>query len=221
MNFKILTVANTKILKGEKRGYKTFGIHFAPAKLSGHNVCPFASKGCSAACLNMAGMGKFSNVQSARIKKTKWFFENRADFLKTLDFEIKYAALLAEYEGLIPVFRLNLTSDVKFEDYGIIQSFPQYQFYDYTKNPQRILKNQLKNYHLTFSRSESNDNLCKKILKEGFNVAMVFNEIPKDYWGFPVVDGDSDDLRFLDQKNVIVGLTPKGPAKKDNSGFVI
>ncbi len=221
MDFKILTLANTKIVKGEKRGYKTFGIHFAPSNLSGYVTCPFASKGCAAACLNTAGMGKFPNVQAARIRKTKWFFENRADFLKRLKFEIKYAALLAEYEDLTPVFRLNLTSDIAWEKYNIIQKFPQYTFYDYTKIPQRILNNGLHNYHLTFSRSESNDKYCQQILTAGFNIAIVFEEIPKSYWDFPVISGDNDDLRFTDPKNVIVGLTPKGRAKKDNSNFVI
>jgi len=28
-------------------------------------------------------------------------------------------------------------------------------------------------------------------------------------------------MRFLDESNVVVGLTAKGPAKKDYSGFVI
>jgi hypothetical protein len=35
------------------------------------------------------------------------------------------------------------------------------------------------------------------------------------------VDGDEDDLRFLDPNNVVVGLVEKGLAKKDNTGFVI
>ena len=38
--------------------------------------------------------------------------------------------------------------------------------------------------------------------------------------GRKVIDGDKHDLRFLDEKNVIVGLIAKGEAKKDISGFV-
>jgi hypothetical protein len=38
--------------------------------------------------------------------------------------------------------------------------------------------------------------------------------------GMSVVDGDADDLRFLDGRGVVVGLKAKGPAKKDTSGFV-
>jgi hypothetical protein len=36
------------------------------------------------------------------------------------------------------------------------------------------------------------------------------------YEGFPVIDGDVNDLRFLDPKGVVVGLKAKGDAKKDD-----
>jgi hypothetical protein len=36
-----------------------------------------------------------------------------------------------------------------------------------------------------------------------------------------VIDGDANDLRFLDPTGVIVGLKAKGAAKKDTSGFVV
>ena len=39
--------------------------------------------------------------------------------------------------------------------------------------------------------------------------------------GFPVIDGDDTDVRFMDPVGVWVGLSPKGKAKKDKSGFVI
>jgi hypothetical protein len=78
---KLLTTANTKIRKGEKLGYQTFGIHLAPASLSGFNVCKDASAGCAAACLNTAGMGVYSTVQSARIAKTKLFFKDKNLFM--------------------------------------------------------------------------------------------------------------------------------------------
>jgi hypothetical protein len=35
-----------------------------------------------------------------------------------------------------------------------------------------------------------------------------------------VFNGDDSDLRFLDPKNVIVGLYAKGKAKSDTTGFV-
>ena len=39
--------------------------------------------------------------------------------------------------------------------------------------------------------------------------------------GLPVVSGDKDDLRFQDPPRHVVGLTAKGQAKKDTSGFVV
>ena len=56
----------------------------------------------------------------------------------------------------------------------------------------------------------------------GMNVAAVFREyIPATWNGFTVVDGDENDLRFLDPQGVIVGLVEKGKAKQDSSGFVL
>jgi hypothetical protein len=36
-----------------------------------------------------------------------------------------------------------------------------------------------------------------------------------------VIDGTETDLRFLDEKGVVVGLLAKGKAKKDVSGFTV
>jgi hypothetical protein len=60
------------------------------------------------------------------------------------------------------------------------------------------------------------------MLKLGWNVAAVFrNEIPSEWNGYPVIDGDESDTRFLDPQGVIVGLKAKAKAKKDKTGFVI
>jgi hypothetical protein len=127
---------------------------------------------------------------------------------------------------MTPCVRLNGTSDLPWHNIGdIMQSFPEIQFYDYTPNANRMiqfLKGELpSNYHLTFSRKENNEALCDLILSMGGNVAMVFDKVPKKFKGYKVIDGDESDLRFLDEKNVIVGLKAKGKGKKDTSGFVI
>ena len=44
--------------------------------------------------------------------------------------------------------------------------------------------------------------------------------IPISFRGLPTVDGDKNDLRFLDPKGVAVALYAKGKAKHDTSGFV-
>jgi hypothetical protein len=46
-------------------------------------------------------------------------------------------------------------------------------------------------------------------------------EKPKTFLGLKVIDGDTHDMRFLDEDNVVVGLKAKGKAKTDYSGFVI
>jgi hypothetical protein len=228
---KLLTTANAKIRKGEKLGFQTFGIHLAPANLSGFNVCKDASAGCAASCLNTAGMGAFSNVQLARIEKTRLFFKDKALFMSQLIKEISSAVKSAQKKNLVSTFRLNLTSDlpwekIKLNGKNIFEMFPDCQFYDYTKTPERMtsfLAGEMpKNYHLTFSRSENNGAIAESILKSGGNVAMVFRKtLPPSYLGAEVVNGDETDLRFLDGKGKIVGLVEKGKAKKDESGFVI
>ena len=104
---------------------------------------------------------------------------------------------------------------------NVMEMFPSVQFYDYTKIPNRY--NVPSNYHLTFSRSETNDQdiLWTDYTVMRHNVAVVFDTIPATYRGIPVVDGTLDDLRFLDPQNVVVGLKANGKGKKDQSGFVI
>lgn len=227
----LLNSGNSKTRKGEKKGFTTYGLHLAPAKLSGFNVCKDASKGCAAACLNTAGRGKMTMVQTARIKKTLFFFQDKQGFLSELWKEAAKSIKSAARKNMTPCFRLNLTSDlpwekIKFNGQSIFEAFPQVTFYDYTKSPERMtafLAGDLpKNYHLTFSRSESNGSLSESFLASGGNVAMVFRKsLPDTFKGFRVVDGDETDLRFLDGKGVVVGLKEKGLAKKDETGFVL
>jgi len=219
---KLLSTANPKIQKGTKLGYLSFILHLAPADLSGRNTCPKATEGCRAACLNTAGRGGMfrrgettNKIQEARKRKTRYFFEDREGFLRDLESDIHKGIRQAHRLGLKPVFRLNGTSDIAWEKYGIIQKFPDVQFYDYTKILGRKVQG-LKNYHLTFSRAESNDADVGRAIMEGMNVAVVYDEIPKG-----VYSADDTDLRFLDPKVQIIGLKAKGRARKDTSGFVI
>jgi len=229
MMFKLLSTANPKIQKGTKLGYLSFILHLAPSDLSGKNTCPKATKGCIAACLNTAGRGgmfkKGENtnvIQKARIRKTVAFFFDREQFMKDLYQDIVKAKKFAEKQGLIPVFRLNGTSDLSWEKYtvgssdmNLFQLFPTVQFYDYTKVLGRKVS-QYPNYHLTFSKADGNDADVAAALEQGMSVVAVYDEIPA---GVP--SADETDLRFLDAKGVMLGLKAKGRAKKDYSGFVI
>ena len=227
--FKLLSTANPKIQKGTKLGYLSFILHLAPADLSGRETCPKRTAGCTSACLNTAGRGGMfkrgentNMIQKARIRKTKYFFDNREQFMFELYHDIIKAKKFAEKQGLIPVFRLNGTSDLSWEKYevgttglNLFQLFPTVQFYDYTKVLGRKVS-QYPNYHLTFSKADGNDADVAEALMQGMSVVAVYDEIPA---GVP--SADETDLRFLDPKGVMLGLKAKGRAKKDYSGFVI
>ena len=222
---KLLTIDNAKTTKGEKLDILTGILYLAPAKISGYEVCPQRSIGCTLACLYTAGMGIFSNVQKARINKTKLFFEDRAEFLKQLRKDIVALEKKAMKLGMKPAIRLNGTSDINWVRFDIMKDFLNVQFYDYTKVVKNLTKS-IPNYNITFSRNEANDDDCIEALKKGFNVAVVFStkkgeELPVRWQNYPVVDGDETDVRFLDNSGSIVGLRAKGQAKKDMLGFVI
>jgi hypothetical protein len=234
--FALLSTSNTKTLKGEDKGYITFILHLAPSKLSGFNVCAAASPECIVLCLNTAGHGGMfkkgtntNHVQEARIRRTRLYFTDREFFLKDLVKDIEKAITYADSIGFIPCFRLNGTSDLLWENIAVVRNgveypnvmtaFPTTMFYDYRKVNK--IPN-IPNYHITFSRSEINEDIAINVLHAGFNVAVVFEKtLPPTWNGFTVVSGDNDDLRFLDPVNVVVGLTAKGRAKKLIGGFVV
>jgi len=232
---KLLSYSNVKTIKGEKLGVKTAILYLAPGSISGVNLCGFASKGCLKSCIYLQGKGKFSNVQKARIAKTHLFLSDRKAFVEMLKKDILAHIRKSKKENMLPAVRLNGTSDIAWENQkgedgkNLMESFPDVQFYDYCKSPFRALKmSQGKlptNYHLTFSRSESNQTWVDK-MPMGISIAMVFSTkkgeaLPLEYQGRKVVDGDESDARFLDEKGTIVGLRAKGSGKQDKSGFVI
>lgn len=225
---KLLSKGNTNA-KTSKNEMETYILYLAPADTIGKvNLCPFASKGCMEGCLYTAGRGAFTNVQQARINKTKFWADDRLGFYIQLTRELLEIQARANKMNKKIAVRLNGTSDVDHLDLlnrlGGIDwlSSKWLMFYDYTKNPNMIKKYMGTNYHLTFSRSEENHGIAMTLLREGGNVAMVFaNEVPVEYSGFKVINGDATDLRINDERNVIVGLKAKGKAKKDVSGFVI
>lgn len=225
--------SDAKTPKGESFGYLTGILYLAPAKLSGFEVCPWRTEGCTEACLNTSGRGKFESTQQARIRKTRWFFSRRDDFMRTLNNDLRRLSLDADIANLKPCARLNATSDIAWElgqrseqEKSIIQQHPSIEFYDYTKSVgrvRRMLAGEFpKNYRLTFSHSGENLNDCLDVLARGGNVAVVFGGTMPTHWhGHRVIDGDIHDLRFLDERGTVVGLKPKGKAKQDASGFVV
>lgn len=214
--------ADAKTTKGSKNGYLTGILYLAPSNISGINTCPSASKGCSEACLFEAGRGVMYPVFRARVIKTLAFYLDPSRFEASINESIRQLKVKAKNKGMIPIVRLNGTSDILWEKRTkVIQSHPDIQFYDYTKIASRFKTVLPPNYDLTFSLHETNKNQALDVLGLGGRVAVVFrDEPPVSFWGVDVVNGDQNDLRFLDAGNVIIGLKAKGPAKTDFSGFV-
>lgn len=227
---KLLSQGNSNA-KTKKNYRPTKILYLHPSVVDGKDMCPYASEGCRASCLNTAGRGVFKTVQAARLRRTQFYVSNRVTFYNQLQKEITN---FAKYHKDEVAIRLNGTSDQPFVETLIVaqmRSIPSNViFYDYTKNYKkagtRILPSGHK-YVVTFSYSEKDgsETQAKNVLDNGGTVAVVFDELPETWWGYPVVDGDSrDDLMVDIMPNIggiILGLKAKGKARYENTGFVI
>ena len=229
--------SSSKMAKGLKYNESTYIIYLAPAKSSGYEVCPMRTDESTTACLNESGRNKIdihkNQINQARIKKTKLFFEDREFFMGWLIYEIGKEKEKAERSGLRFSVRLNGTSDLdpttfKLDNKNILEWFPDVSFYDYTKVSKRFrLLEKYSNYDLTYSFSGYNMMDCINLLKDGKGrVAMVFEgkQLPTKWSGYDVIDGDAYDMRYLDEQNVIVGLKFKKVRNKidtANNKFII
>ena len=234
---------SAKMLHSKKESHQyTYIIYLAPAKESGYQVCPNATKECKMGCLATSGHAGMElqagtdRIKNARIKKTRLFFEHNEFFMEWVIEEIKKARAKAQKDGFYFSVRLNGTSDIDwqnamFKGYNLFQIFPDVQFYDYTKSVKKYI-NKPDNYHLTFSYTGRNWDKCKALLEDGNNVAIVFNVkseklLPAMYKGYQVINGDLTDYRINDAKGIIVGLKWKHIGNKEaekqvlNSVFVV
>ncbi len=187
-------------------------------------------------------------VRQSRERKARYFMQQRKAYMREMLIHIARNVRTARRKGLTLAVRPNGSTDTRYEGlyvivdsefaaylslisglvvtagtHTIFSAFPTIQFLDYTKNPHRFNKPLPANYHLTFSRSETNESDALAILARGFNVAIPFHgDKPTTWNGYRVIDGDEHDLRFLDPANVVVALSPKGnKAKRDHRGFII
>lgn len=177
---------------------------------------------------------------NARDRRTALYAADQEHFLDLLRCDLRLLREDARREGLTPAVRLNGTSDIRWETLhrDLLAAFEnEIEFYDYTRLPSRVRQFLLGrrglsdfpfNYHLTFSLSETNAAEARSLLAEGAGVAVVFwPSLPETYWGYPVIDGDKHDARFLDDEEAptrggyVVGLRAKGIAREDLSGFVV
>lgn len=224
-----------KAIKARAFGYMNAINYMAPADTAGvGDMCPWSSVACRALCLGehsgqaaMHAEGKDNACLRSRKAKTVMFMRARATFMRELHAGIGRAARKAKREGLKLCVRLNGATDLNW--IAVIKAYPDIQFVDYTKSVARALAHAAgklpANYHVTFSYSGENAHDCERVLAAGGNIAVVFSgAFPAAFMGYPVIDGDKSDLRHLDARNVVVGLSPKGnKAKRDGVklGFVV
>jgi hypothetical protein len=214
----------------------TYAIYLSPSNLSGYNVCSHSTKECRMGCLNTsgrAGIEEFSGktmIHDCRVKKTKLFFEHTEFFMQWAIAEIKFYQRKAIKDGFFFSVRLNATSDINWQTVlidgkNIFQLFPEISFYDYTKNFMKF-ESKPANYHLTYSFTGRNTEICKQLLSQGFNVAVVFkvkheSELPTQFLGYQVINGDLTDYRIADAKGIIVGLKWKRIANRINEAKIL
>lgn len=239
----LLTQSNAKTIKGEKYGWETSILYLAPANLSGTNVCKFSTAECREACLNTAGRGAFTSIQTSRLNKTRWMLEEPESFYAQLAKEVDRLSSFSRTPNI--AVRLNGTSDIwNGHMESIIADNPFVQFYDYTKDIKRMrdfmFGKMPHNYHLTYSFGGGKQSLdfCDVVVQSGFNVAVVFDggkqeSLTKHWRSYDVLDGDIHDLRFLDDvrlyapekverarkwmtepEGFVIGLRAKGKARK-------
>ncbi len=217
------TGSDAKTVKGEKWNILTGVQYLTPAKGSGVQLCAMAGlAGCERPCLNISGRAEaFADILAWRLRKTLMFTQHTEAYLDLFENDVRRVIRAAERKNMVPAIRANGTSDVQWEKYGLPQLFPDTTFYDYTKIGGRKVPD---NYDLTLSYSEVSEAYVKYFAKHAENMrwAVVFGGgFPKEFKGRRVVRGDDNDLRFLDDQDVVVALKPKGRAKKDDTGFVI
>ena len=212
--------SSTKTKKGE--GYAIGILYLKPADtITVKTLCAAAKLyGCKKDCLESSGQLGMQAGDNAKIKRTILFALERARFEQCLKIEINRHY---QKHGDKLRIRLNGTSDINWLSF--IASMPNIGFYDYTKIISYIKKNNLKNYHLTFSGSANNARTIKHTaaaISGGLNTVIAINTAetkgeykrPKTLDRIALIDMDETDYRFNDIAGAVGTLKRKGSNKK-------
>jgi hypothetical protein len=213
--------------KTAKNRVPTKGLSLFPHRGIGFgNVCPFA-KNCVATCLAHQGQGSVPSVYGARVAKTVLYHLAKDWFLLKLHRELDNFRRSRPADEIVGV-RLNMFSDIPWEEHGIIDAHPGISYYDYSKDPNRFGMIR-PNYWVTFSHDGLNTEDSLRVLRAGGNVSVVWHTaaadllarfgtsaacgkaahrqiLPKTWNGFDVIDGGETDWRWEDPRGVVVGL---------------
>lgn len=191
-------------------------------------TCPHATHGddgCVANCIMYTGRGQgnpsTNPIIAGRAKRTEWLALDPWTFIAQLVREMNLHVKRSKRLDLTPVFRLNGTSDLRWEQIvpwlmAELYDPEEVVFLDYTKWPLRARSPRPSNYHLAKSVQASHDTIddVRKELRLG-HISMICDDpelliekYPKVY-----VDGDESDLWMagVSARNVIGLLKPKSP----------
>lgn len=218
---------NTKIKKTAKTLVNGQNVRvLSLSMLPDDEICPARWLAqCALDCLRDSGRGVMRNVIAGRQARTDLWHEDRDLFLSMLKKELRQHIKTSSKQGLLPVARLNVLSDIQWEKFIDFEGeFSELFAYDYTKLPGRLGKTP-ENYQLMFSysKAEAYQSQVKRARKTGAPMTVVFrNGLPKTFLGLEVFDGDISDLDNLKQLGKVIGLRVKGnDAKKSDSPFIV
>ena len=206
---------NDKISKTQDTppGVRLAGLSLMPDDI----ICPWSNAAkCRELCLKHTGRGVFPNVIKSRQKKTDFWHNDELAFLAQLRRELINFEKACRRDGLQPAVRLNVLSDIQWENYGIPQAFPNIILYDYTKHARRLAPGSTPdNYKLIFSYSGAPKyaGQVARAVKTDAPISVVFKYIPTDpnykFLDRPIINGDQSDLANVNAGRVIVGLKYK------------
>jgi len=222
-----IDATNTKVAKSEKSLIGGSKIRILSLSLMPDDtLCPARwLADCAEDCLRSSGRGIQQNVIDGRQARTNLWHADRDAFLSTLKKELHNFIRLCDRQNVVPVTRLNVLSDIPWENYlDFADEFRALFSYDYTKLPARLGKTP-SNYRLMFSYSKAPgfQKQVERALTHRVPMTAVFRGgLPATFLGRPVYDGDVSDIANLEQVDSIIGLRVKGhQAKKSASPFII
>ena len=239
---------------GLKSGIGQAILYLAPSNEAGPgvNLCPGHSPECFKHCLIHSGQMIMPHAHAARVRKTKLLLEQPEEFGKLLHWDVDAHLRWCHRRGLFPAFRFNGTSDYHWETWTVPHLGSTIHEYLYRVAPEAVINEYTKRYsvmrhwlegaykpnlYMTFSLHELNEQQALKILELGGNVTVVFStrkgqRLPSQWFARPVLDGDVDDLRWMDNararrqgldpsRGLVVGLRAKGILTRVDSPFAI
>lgn len=183
MSFNLLST-NSKLekLPAAADRFMVQGLTLAPASMSGKNVCPHAGFCADDCVLAYAGRMNDPKVRAAQIRRTKMFFERRAEFMSALHSDLYRLEREAAAAGAVPVVRFNVASDIVWERVApdLFADHPTLVAYDYTKFSVARRATLPANYELIHSVSERMTFAdARAALDAGRNIVAVFDSIYK------------------------------------------